>query len=253
MTHPAYARPADLVGLAAALLAPRGRPHWSELATILGRITDEGLWCGEIQESAQDRRSGGAPIDVPPPGGGIVEPAPGSGDVQRDNSPVEGEKPASPEQWAADTLDLSRGQYRLSMRLWGLIKRGRLEADLAPEAWLGVSQQKALLLDEVVGAGGTLRAWWTNAVAMSNRAFRVHVRRWLKQQVWVRFPVARIPEDLLPVVDEAMRRALPYVANDPAANPATWTDEAWGFRCLELVLVKFVRDVPVMKATDEEA
>ena len=234
MTHPAYLPSEELLTWVQTLM-PKEPVHWSVRATVLGRITDEALW--RPQEAA------GTP----------ATPVPVCGDSPNGELASTGLlDPPGAEAWCADTLDLSRGQYRLAMKLWGLIKRGCIETDLPPEGWLTVSQARALLLDEVLAAGGTWRTWWTNlTAAKTTREFRSHVRTWLKQQEYERL-VFSVPKDMLPIIQAAMERAVPYVLGIPQAKLGPWQTDVTHARCLELVCGYFTREVPVMKTGGEE-
>lgn len=155
------------------------------------------------------------------------------------------------ESWAKAELDLASGEYRLAMKLWRLILKAR-DAGVAVETWRFLSKRKALLIAEVVDAGGEPRTWVNMALAIGYRdVFEQRVASHLERQVWTTLKV-RMPVEVRDLVQEACRRALPYVLEDPKADLGRWQDPANLFRCLELVCGKFVRDTPVMMVEKED-
>ena len=157
----------------------------------------------------------------------------------------------SPEQWVSEQLDLTRGEFRLALKLWRLMRKGHA-AGVEPEGWCGVSKGKALLLCEVLEAGGEPKTWCERATTMDGTAFQVEVDRHLERQTWVTF-TARVPAEVRDLIRDACQRALPYVVQDPAVDLKGWNQPEHLFRCLELVAMQFVRDTPVMMEGTEEA
>lgn len=166
----------------------------------------------------------------------------------------------SEEAWAKDTLGMTRGEVRLTLKLWRAMGRH------PGVPWAALPKPRALLLDEVLTAGGGVAAWTMLATqAKSTSAFETDVRRQLKEEVFLRLTIA-YPESMAELVEEAFRRAA-YAAlgeaerqsteggntttqapaptppgNGPTALWARWRSPAVAFRALEVLCVTFLQE-----------
>lgn len=164
----------------------------------------------------------------------------------------------SEEAWAKDRLGMTRGEIRLALKLWRMMNRH-------PEVpWSSLPKPRALLLDEVLSAGGNPSAWpMLAAQAKSTSAFERDVRRHLGEEgeTFTTLKI-RYPTSMTELVEEAFSRAATVALSDdlsagqgngaaPVAEgaqnapqeptAASWRDPAVGFRALEMILVEYLQ------------
>lgn len=167
----------------------------------------------------------------------------------------------SDEAWAKDTLGMTRGEVRLALKLYRAMERH-------PEMpWTSLPKPKALLLDEVLRAGGDVTAWGAKARnATSTTAFEREVRAQLGEEEFLTLRL-RYPASLAELVEEAFSRAAAVAlspdeqGNDEIVDPGgaegaakiSWRDPAVGFRALEVLCVNFLQTTePVPGLSDQE-
>lgn len=160
----------------------------------------------------------------------------------------------SPEAWAKDKLGMTRGEVALALKLWRAMERH-------PEVpWGSLPKPRALLLDEVLSAGGNVADWTAKARnATSTTAFEREVRSRLGDAPDT-FHTLRIryPESMAEMVEEAFQQAAHAAQSTGEGNdtppeeksapegtegPAKlrWQDPAIAFRALEVILVDYLQ------------
>ena len=144
--------------------------------------------------------------------------------------------------WAQDHLDFSESECKLLLKLWSAMRQHAHEIPLG--SWRQLAKSRALLLLEVLGAGGDGKRWFAKAAgAETTEAFRVEVERWLGREVWVTWKL-QVPQELVGVIEQALICALPHVLEDKdiTGKPEDLVKErAHRFRCLEAICVHFVQ------------
>jgi hypothetical protein len=161
-------------------------------------------------------------------------------------------KYATAEAYAKDLLELTKTEVNLALKLWRLIQRVAI-ADF--EQWKFVKRARALLLIEVLDAGGDIGTWWQKMQAAATTLdFEMEVRFFLKEQVWTVFSV-RVPLELAGVIEEALQRALeanPEIAvkdDDEVRIGETLSiaemalDKRFRFQALEQVCLHYLQTV----------
>lgn len=144
----------------------------------------------------------------------------------------------SPEEWAKDILGMTRGEVQLALKLWRAMGRH-------PEVpWARLKKPTALLLDEVLRAGGDVMEWCLKAKDTTTKDFEREVRRQLKEDVFLSLTI-RYPESMAEMVDEAFRRAvylgLSTIGDETMApDPATWRQPSVLFRAFEVLVKEFI-------------
>lgn len=157
----------------------------------------------------------------------------------------------SAEEWAKEKLELTRGEFRLALRLFRLMVAGD-EAGIASEEWHALGKPKALLLDEVVKAGGDIKDWFIRAKAAKTAGdYEKEVRRHLGEELWITWTL-RYPESLHELVKTAFQRAVPYALDSPDADVGTWLNADVVFRALE-VIVKDYLDASTPMVPEQQA
>ena len=151
--------------------------------------------------------------------------------------------------WAKDVLGLTRGEMRLALKLYRAI--GRHPA--AP--WAELPKPKALLLDEVLTAGGDVTQWSLKAQGSTTNDFEAQVRRQLKEDVFLTLTI-RYPESMKELVEEAMRRAVYYglsVIGDSTMtpDPGQWQEPAVRFRAFEILCAEYMTTTEPIPTTKE--
>jgi hypothetical protein len=156
------------------------------------------------------------------------------------------------EAWANKALDMARGEVRLALKLWRLMQKGHA-AGVEYGRWQVLSKAKALLLDEVLAAGGQPATWFTKAATTTLETFEHDVDRHLHRQPFTTLTF-RVPVELVPVIKAALKRALPEVLGDepPASNDPNsdryWLDliesPQYKFRLLEVLAVNAMQTLP---------
>ena len=138
-------------------------------------------------------------------------------------------------------LGLSPNDTATFLRLWRLIG----QSGLGVAAWSRVSKGKAFVIRRALHLGGDPTKWLDAALSSATEAdLRLILQRQLGADVFIPFTI-HMPESLVPLVQEAMRRALPYAVDeeipaDPAAQDEIVRHRAVQFRCLEVVCAAFL-------------
>lgn len=144
--------------------------------------------------------------------------------------------------WAQDQLDLTESESKLLLKLWAAMRQHAHEIPLG--SWRQLAKSRALLLLEILSAGGDGKRWFAKAAgAETTEAFRVEVESWLGREVWVTWKL-QIPQELVGVIEQALMCALPHVLEDKdiTGKPEELVKErAHRFRCLEAICVHFVQ------------
>ena len=155
----------------------------------------------------------------------------------------------SEEAWAKDVLGLTRGEMRLALKLYRAMGRH----PLAP--WSDLPKVKALLLDEVLTAGGDVTQWSLKAQGSTTKDFEAQVRRYLKEDLFLTLTI-RYPESMKELVEEAMRRAVYYglsVIGDSTMtpDPGQWQEPAVRFRAFEILCAEYMTTTEPIPTTKE--
>jgi len=154
----------------------------------------------------------------------------------------------SPEAWAKDKLGMTRGEVRLALKLWRSMNRH-------PEVpWTSLPKPRALLLDEVLTAGGDTLDWTARARnAKSTTAFEREVRTRLGDEESFQTLRIRYPDSMAELVDEAFRRAVFFGVGqtEEGLDPAKWREPAMVFRALEVVLKDYIDATTPIPAAQE--
>lgn len=150
------------------------------------------------------------------------------------------------EEWAKETLGMTRGEFRLALKLYRLMGRA---SSVSAETWLTLSKPRALLLDEVLAAGGDITEWCMKAKGTTTRDFEAEVRRQLKEDVFLTLTI-RYPESMKEMVEEAFRRALHYGYDEPIQHdPARWRDSVVVFQALEVLCQSYLQETEPIPET----
>jgi hypothetical protein len=142
----------------------------------------------------------------------------------------------------AESLELTRWEYRQAVRLWKMM--GRCRPALTDADWLKVSKSRALELQKVIALGADAKLWFEKALgATTLMDFVELVEGTLGKEVWVPFSV-QVPKELRGVIEAALVKALPAVLNEPHPDPERAKDKDVRFRCLEVMAQQFLLSVP---------
>lgn len=141
--------------------------------------------------------------------------------------------------YAREEMDLTSDRYRTAMRLAELLRRtsGRVPLDV----WRTVPENHALLIRRVVNLLGDPMVWIEKSRAAGTaEKLEAEIDRYLEKEPWVTLTV-RGPESLKETWDASLVLALHDVVETPNPDPALIDDDAYRFRCLEVILVEYVR------------
>ena len=153
---------------------------------------------------------------------------------------------ASDEDWAKEKLGMTRGEVRLALKLYRAM--GRHPA-VPIDTWRSLPKPKALLLDEVLTAGGYVTLWCLKAKGTTTKDFEAEVRRQLKEDVFLTLTI-RYPESMKELVEEAFRRAVYYGYDEPIQHdPARWRDPAVVFQALEVLCQSYLQETEPVPET----
>ena len=143
--------------------------------------------------------------------------------------------------YAEQELDLAPSDTHELLRLYRVVQT----AGRPLEDWAGVSKGKMRVIARALHLGGDPGKWLEAALSSATEADLLAIlQRQLGADVFVPFTI-HIPESLLPLVLEALRRALPDAVDeeipaDPAAQDEIVRHRAVQFRCLEVVCAAFL-------------
>lgn len=152
----------------------------------------------------------------------------------------------SDEAWAKEQLGMTRGEVRLALKLYRAMQRH------PTVPWATLRKPKALLLDEVLTAGGSVTEWSLKATGTTTRDFEAQVRRQLKEDIFLTLTI-RYPESMAELVEAALSKAAQEVRDTeawadalvpgadssppPAAAEGSWRAPGVAFRALEVLCV----------------
>ena len=144
--------------------------------------------------------------------------------------------------WAEHDLDLSPSESNELLRLYRILQTaGRPLTD-----WATISKGKARVIARALHLGGDPAMWLDHALSSATEdALQAILLRQVGKDVFVPFTV-HIPESLVPLVQEALRRALPEAVEeelpeDPAEQDRLVEKREYAFRCLEVVVRAFLQ------------
>lgn len=163
--------PADQLRDAAVALLAHPKPHWSVIATLIGRITD-------LEEYKRP-------------------------DPEHDRP----EGYSSPQAFCEERLDMTAGEYRQVMKLWRTMTRGErdLGAVVSLAAWGTVPRAAALLIGEMQGVGAGTRLYLDKSRELSLKELRAHVACRLGQEAFRRV-VLNLPASVYALWTEAVAK-----------------------------------------------
>lgn len=143
--------------------------------------------------------------------------------------------------YAEQELDLAPSDSHELLRLYRIVQT----AGRPLEDWAKISKGKARVISRALHLGGDPATWLDQALSSATEdALRTILLRQTGADVFVPFTVF-MPDSLLPLVLEALRRALPIAVDeelpeDPAAQDVLVQRRDTGFRCLEVVCAAFL-------------
>lgn len=139
--------------------------------------------------------------------------------------------------FAEEELGLARSDVFVYRGLWTMMKR--VSNQVPYREWRTISRSKAGVIRKALALGGDPKSWLEKAQAFSARALADEFTRLAGKEPWATFTV-RVPVSMGPLIDQALKAALPEVLEEPTPDEDRIHDPSVRFRLLERILAEFV-------------